>query len=89
MISDQDAALLKGAIQRARTAAGAAPGAPPGAIWNYINRPDPISARDFINAAPLRKGPVRPLFRIDQMERLMCITSCSGAKVPSTPSRRI
>jgi hypothetical protein len=52
MISDQDAALLKGAIQRARTAAGAAPGAPPGAIWNYINRPDPISARDFINAAP-------------------------------------
>jgi hypothetical protein len=47
MISDQDAALLKDAIQRDRAAR-----APAGAIWHVINRPNPTAAVDFVNLAP-------------------------------------
>jgi hypothetical protein len=50
MISDQDAALLKEAIQRARTAAPGVAG--PGATWHVINVADPAAAVNFVNLAP-------------------------------------
>jgi hypothetical protein len=49
MLSDQDAALLKEAIQRARAAPGVAG---PGATWHVINQPNPNAAVNFINQPP-------------------------------------
>jgi hypothetical protein len=48
MISDQEAALLKAAIQRA----AAAPGVTPVKIWRVINRPDPAAAVAWVNLDP-------------------------------------
>jgi len=51
MLTEQDAALLKQALQRQGAALAAAP-----KTWHVINRPNPAAAVAFINLPPAQQA---------------------------------